>query len=186
MNKTKKGKNAMWSIIRLTAVLTLFSPSNVAVEGFLISVFPPLSPISLRRTTIASFTRSSQSDLGSLERLKRRERDSMSCLASSSHNNDDTNNTYNGDREDEMKERIFVFNSILKEMRSSFQTVEIATFKLLSNQPVVAFAIFVVLGAFVAYLLGLVFLGGYISSGNPYENGAVPYWEEGMDIVDSM
>jgi len=183
MNKAKRGKKVMWIIIRVTAVLTLFSSSNVPVEGFLISVFPPLSPICSRRTAITSVTRLSQSPLGSLKHLRKRESDFISCLSSSSPNNDDTNNTYNEAREDEMKERIFAFNSILKEMRSSFQTIEIATFKLLSNQPAVAFTIFVALGLFVAYLLGLVFLGGYISSGNPYENGAVPYWEEGMDSM---
>ena len=66
----------------------------------------------------------------------------------------------------------------LMESRRSFGHVEGSTYRLMSQRPAVALAIFVAAGAIVAYLSGLFFLGGYISSANPYENGAIPYWEE--------
>eukprot|EP00587_Corethron_hystrix_P012755 CAMPEP_0113314400 /NCGR_PEP_ID=MMETSP0010_2-20120614/10472_1 /TAXON_ID=216773 ORGANISM="Corethron hystrix, Strain 308" /NCGR_SAMPLE_ID=MMETSP0010_2 /ASSEMBLY_ACC=CAM_ASM_000155 /LENGTH=171 /DNA_ID=CAMNT_0000170671 /DNA_START=79 /DNA_END=594 /DNA_ORIENTATION=- /assembly_acc=CAM_ASM_000155 len=69
-------------------------------------------------------------------------------------------------------------NGVLSEMRSNFNYFEGVTFKLLSKQPVLAFAIFVAAGFFVAYMLGMMFLQGYINSPNPLENGEIPYWDE--------
>jgi len=76
------------------------------------------------------------------------------------------------------RQRMEIFYNILNEGTASFRFIETRTSRLLSNNPILAFAIFVVMGLFVAYMTGFFFLGGYISSPNPIENGAVPYWEE--------
>ena len=57
-------------------------------------------------------------------------------------------------------------NNFIRATRSSFRNVEGNTFRLLSQQPLVALVIFVVAGLFVAYISGFVILGGYISSPN--------------------
>lgn len=92
---------------------------------------------------------------------------------------DDWNiNQQQEDDDEQKKSYIEIFNGVLKETRTSFGYVEKASCSLLSKQPALAAIIFVSFGIFVAYLLGLLFLGGYISSANPYENGAVPYWDD--------
>jgi len=70
-------------------------------------------------------------------------------------------------------------NAALGELRANFGGAERFVFRLLSRYPEVAFVIFVGAGLLVAYIVGMMFLGGYISDMNPLENGAVPYfWEE--------
>jgi len=71
-------------------------------------------------------------------------------------------------------------NTALKELRSNFAGVEVFVSRLLSRYPEVAFVIFVGAGVFVAYMLGMMLLGGYIGDINPLVNGAVPYWEEDL------
>ena len=67
---------------------------------------------------------------------------------------------------------------VMDDLRQSFRNVETETNFLLQKKPALAFAIFVAAGLIVAYMSGFFFLGGYIDSSNPYENGAVPYFEE--------
>lgn len=74
-------------------------------------------------------------------------------------------------------------NNFIRATRSSFRNVEGNTFRLLSQQPLVALVIFVVAGLFVAYISGFVILGGYISSPNPLENAEVPYWDDDLSIL---
>ena len=74
-------------------------------------------------------------------------------------------------------------NNFLRASQRSFQNVESMTDGLLTRQPLVALALFVGAGAFVAYLSGLIFLGGYIETWNPVENDAVPYWDEEILII---
>lgn len=82
---------------------------------------------------------------------------------------------------------IDLINSIMKESRRSYAFIEGHTFRLLSKRPGVAFAIFVGMGLLVAYMMGFFFLEGYISSANPYENGAIPYWDEDVcDVCNSI
>lgn len=83
--------------------------------------------------------------------------------------------------EDERK-REELTNAVLNASRSSFQNVEGKAFNLLEENPLLAFLIFVALGLVVAYISGFIFLGGYISSANPVENGAIPYWDEQLPV----
>jgi len=62
--------------------------------------------------------------------------------------------------------------------QQSFQNVESMSENLFTNQPLVALVLFVSCGLLVAYVSGIVFLDGYISSLNPAMNGDVPYWDE--------
>lgn len=84
------------------------------------------------------------------------------------------------ERQKELERQI---NSFLRASQRSFQNVESMTNRLLNRQPLVALALFVGAGALVAYLSGLVFLGGYIENWNPAENDAVPYWDEEILII---
>lgn len=71
-------------------------------------------------------------------------------------------------------------DSLLENSHLSFKNVEHMSESLFTNQPVVALVIFLSLGSLVAYMSGLVFLDGYISSLNPAQNGGVPYWNENL------
>ena len=71
-------------------------------------------------------------------------------------------------------------DSLLENSHSSFKNVEHMSESLFTNQPMVALVIFLGLGSVVAYMSGLVFLDGYISSLNPAQNGGVPYWNENV------
>ena len=86
--------------------------------------------------------------------------------------------SYQRQREFEMK-----VNSFLRASQDSFQNVEAMTNSLLNRQPLLALAIFVGAGALVAYLSGLVFLGGYIETWNPVENDSIPYWDEEILVI---
>mmetsp|Transcript_32000 Transcript_32000/g.49485 ORF Transcript_32000/g.49485 Transcript_32000/m.49485 type:complete len:176 (+) Transcript_32000:66-593(+) len=82
-------------------------------------------------------------------------------------------------RTEEPAQWVETTNAALGELRANFGGVERFVFRLLSRYPEVAFVIFVGAGLLVAYIVGMMFLGGYISDMNPLENGAVPYfWEE--------
>jgi len=82
-------------------------------------------------------------------------------------------------RSEEPAQWVETTNAALGELRANFGGVEKFVFRLLSRYPEVAFVVFVGAGLFVAYIVGIMFLGGYISDMNPLENGAVPYfWEE--------
>ena len=74
-------------------------------------------------------------------------------------------------------------NSVLRASHTSFQYVESMTDGLLNRHPIIALAIFVGAGALVAYVTGLVFLGGYIENWNPAVNDSVPYWDEEILII---
>lgn len=78
------------------------------------------------------------------------------------------------------RRRTELTNKALKASRTSFRHVEDNTFRLLDEQPMLAMAIFVGLGLLVMYISGFAVLGGYMSSPNPMENGAVPYWDEDL------
>jgi len=85
------------------------------------------------------------------------------------------------DREFEAK-----VNRFLKACRSSFKNVEGMTDNLLTQQPVLAAAMFVGAGLAAAYVSGFFFLEGYIDSWNPVENDQVPYWNEELsDVIES-
>lgn len=71
-------------------------------------------------------------------------------------------------------------DSLLENSHISFKNVEHMSESLFTNQPLVALVIFLSLGSVVAYMSGLVFLDGYISSLNPAQNGGVPYWNENV------
>jgi len=90
------------------------------------------------------------------------------------------NNDSNGDFDEAVTEKTIESSwiDILNEGTKSFRFIETRTSKLLSNNPIIALTIFVGVGLIVAYMTGAFFLKGYISSGNPYMNGAVPYWED--------
>lgn len=96
------------------------------------------------------------------------------------YQDDDARDTSASDRQKELERRI---NNFLRASQRSFQNVESMTNRLLNRQPLVALALFVGAGALVAYLSGLVFLGGYIENWNPAENDAVPYWDEEILII---
>jgi hypothetical protein len=36
----------------------------------------------------------------------------------------------------------------------------------------------------VAYMMGMVFLGGYIENWNPAENDVVPYWDDPVLVIE--
>lgn len=74
-------------------------------------------------------------------------------------------------------------NNFLKALRASFRTVEQPTTELLQKQPLIALALFVSVGLFLAYILGFIILDGCIESWNPAENGAVPYWDEEIHTI---
>eukprot|EP00567_Pseudictyota_dubia_P000631 CAMPEP_0197467872 /NCGR_PEP_ID=MMETSP1175-20131217/65793_1 /TAXON_ID=1003142 /ORGANISM="Triceratium dubium, Strain CCMP147" /LENGTH=221 /DNA_ID=CAMNT_0043003961 /DNA_START=72 /DNA_END=734 /DNA_ORIENTATION=- len=77
-------------------------------------------------------------------------------------------------------ENLSLTDSLIEKTHLSFKNVETMSENLFANRPLVALAIFVILGLTVAYLSGLVFLDGYISSLNPAQNGGVPYWNENV------
>lgn len=81
------------------------------------------------------------------------------------------------------RQRTELTNKVLKASRSSFRHVEGHTFRLLDEQPMLAMALFIGVGLLVMYMTGFAFLGGYISSPNPLENGAVPYWDEDLSTM---
>lgn len=78
------------------------------------------------------------------------------------------------------RRRTELTNKALKASRTSFRHVENNTFRLLDEKPMLAMAIFVGLGLLVMYISGFAVLGGYMSSPNPMENGAVPYWDDDL------
>mmetsp|Transcript_28582 Transcript_28582/g.40435 ORF Transcript_28582/g.40435 Transcript_28582/m.40435 type:complete len:202 (-) Transcript_28582:323-928(-) len=83
---------------------------------------------------------------------------------------------------EEEKKRHELANAVLNASRNSFQNVEGNASQLLERQPLIALLIFIGVGLIVAYVSGFIFLGGYMSSPNPVENGAIPYWDEQLPI----
>ncbi len=75
-------------------------------------------------------------------------------------------------------------NHVLRASQKSFKHVESGTNRLLNRQPLVALAIFVGAGAMVAYMMGMIFLGGYIETWNPAENDVVPYWDDPVLVIE--
>jgi hypothetical protein len=75
-------------------------------------------------------------------------------------------------------------NGFLQASQKSFQHVESGTNRLLNRQPLLALAIFVGAGVMVAYMMGMVFLGGYIENWNPAENDVVPYWDDPVLVIE--
>lgn len=75
-------------------------------------------------------------------------------------------------------------NEMLRASQKSFQHVESGTNRLLNRQPLIALAIFVGAGILVAYMMGMIFLGGYIETWNPAENDVVPYWDDPVLIIE--
>ncbi len=93
---------------------------------------------------------------------------------------DDDSREESIERRRELERKI---NNFLRASQRSFQNVESITNRLLNHQPLLALALFVTAGALVAYLLGLVFLGGYIETWNPVDNDTIPYWDEEILII---
>jgi hypothetical protein len=69
-------------------------------------------------------------------------------------------------------------NTSLKASHTSFKHVENSTYELLTEKPLVALGIFFAAGLVVAYMIGFLFLDGYIESINPISNDMIPYWDE--------
>jgi hypothetical protein len=84
---------------------------------------------------------------------------------------------YSDDDENE-RQRIGMTSRLLKDAGSSFRNMQGKTDDLLEKQPFMALAIFLVVGLIAAYISGFAILGGYMSSANPAENGAIPYWDD--------
>jgi len=104
----------------------------------------------------------------------------VSSSSSHHHHRADRGTIRQGDDDDNdtMIEADTIVEDAIKISASSFKFMEGKTVALLQKNPLVALAIFASAGLIVAYMLGFVFLEGYISSPNPYENGAVPYFED--------
>ena len=98
------------------------------------------------------------------------------------HNGNDNNNNNNNNNDDLDWERSI--NHVLRASQKSFKHVESGTNRLLNRQPLVALAIFVGAGAMVAYMMGMIFLGGYIETWNPAENDVVPYWDDPVLVIE--
>lgn len=71
-----------------------------------------------------------------------------------------------------------LIQELLEISRLSFINVEQMSEDLFSRQPLIAFSIFIICGLLISYLLGIIFLDGYISSLNPIFNGIIPYWND--------
>jgi len=71
-------------------------------------------------------------------------------------------------------------DSLFHTTRPSFKNVESMSERLFAQQPMLALVIFASAGLLVAYLLGIFFLEGYMSSMNPALNGGVPYFEDDL------
>ena len=69
-------------------------------------------------------------------------------------------------------------NTSLKASHSSFKHIENLTYGLLTEKPLLALGIFFAAGLVVAYMIGFLFLDGYIESINPISNDMIPYWED--------
>jgi hypothetical protein len=95
-----------------------------------------------------------------------------------------SNNKHEYNRLTETDHHVQVANTILKHSRLSFRNVEGLTDDLLSNHPILAVGVFLGFVLLIAYMSGFVILDGYISSVNPLENGAVPYWDE--DVANEL
>jgi hypothetical protein len=85
------------------------------------------------------------------------------------------------DKQLEMERSINLF---LKASQKSFQNVEAGTNRLLNRRPLLALAIFLGTGLMVAYMMGIIFLGGYIENWNPAENDVVPYWDDPVLVIE--
>ena len=97
------------------------------------------------------------------------------------HNGNDNNNNNNNNDDLDWERSI---NHVLRASQKSFKHVESGTNRLLNRQPLVALAIFVGAGAMVAYMMGMIFLGGYIETWNPAENDVVPYWDDPVLVIE--
>ena len=95
-----------------------------------------------------------------------------------------SNNKHEYNRLTDQEHHVQVANTILKHSRLSFRNVEGLTDDLLSNHPILAVGGFLGVVLLIAYMSGFVILDGYISSVNPLENGAVPYWDE--DVANEL
>lgn len=91
----------------------------------------------------------------------------------------------NGDGTDFLtdKQNVEMANNFLRASRSSFKNFESLTIELLNRQPLLALTIFVGLGLMTAYMLGFLFLGGYMETWNPAENDSIPYWDDEVLII---
>ena len=95
--------------------------------------------------------------------------------------NDDDNNNNNNNNSIDWERSI---NHVLRASQKSFKHVESGTNRLLNRQPLIALAIFIGAGAMVAYMMGTIFLGGYIETWNPAENDVVPYWDDPVLVIE--
>mmetsp|Transcript_18248 Transcript_18248/g.21065 ORF Transcript_18248/g.21065 Transcript_18248/m.21065 type:complete len:196 (-) Transcript_18248:57-644(-) len=169
-------KISKWSLP--TLIVVFFAQDIGITEGFVFEL--PRSATTASRLPISLTAPLPQRRCITINNILLRRALKTRLLVSSSKRDEEDNYVTRRIAEEKnyKKKVIDVINSILKDSRCSYKNVEKNTYMLLSKQPVIAFAIFIGMGLIVAYMLGFFFLGGYITSGNPYENGAIPYWEE--------
>lgn len=155
--------------------------SVVGCEGFVPSQKTPII-VSEVSTTLkdGSHCRRPIGELHTKPNVILQRRSSLKLFYQDDDARDSSSTTATIDRQKEFERQI---NSFLRASQRSFQNVESMTNRLLNRQPLVALALFVGAGALVAYLSGLIFLGGYIETWNPAENDAVPYWDEEILII---